>query len=120
MAASVKYASRSKGWVRIASALMLLSFCALAIVRPYFYLMDVPHVRMRRVTAILGRLTGRSEAMVPQAALDSAEAIVDREVRRGAFPGAALAVGRGDQALLEVGIGRIGWTRGAGLVDAEA
>ena len=116
----MKYASRSKGWVRIASALMLLSFCALAIVRPYFYLMDVPHVRIRRVTAILGRLTGRSESMVPQAALDSAEAIVDREVRRGAFPGAALAVGQRDRSLLEVGIGRIGWTGRAGLVDAEA
>jgi serine-type D-Ala-D-Ala carboxypeptidase len=115
----VKYASRSKGWVRMASALMLLSFTALAITRPYFYLMDVPHVRIRHVTAIIGRLTGSSDALIPKAALDSAEAIVDAEVRRGAFPGAALAVGRGDRSLLEVGIGRIGWTKSADLVDAE-
>jgi CubicO group peptidase (beta-lactamase class C family) len=106
-------------WLRRGAALLVLAFAVLATVRPYFYVMEVPHVRVRHVGAVLGRLTGRSYADVPAAALDSAEAIVDREVRRGAFSGATLAVGRLDRSVLEVGIGRLGWTRTAPLVDAD-
>jgi CubicO group peptidase (beta-lactamase class C family) len=41
------------------------------------------------------------------------------QVNAGAFPGAALAVGREDQTVLERGIGRIGWTSSAAHVDPE-
>jgi CubicO group peptidase (beta-lactamase class C family) len=39
-----------------------------------------------------------------------AEAAIADEVRRGAFPGAALAVGRKGQVVVERGIGTTGWT----------
>jgi CubicO group peptidase (beta-lactamase class C family) len=42
-------------------------------------------------------------------ALYRAEAAVKDEVRRGGFPGAALAIGRRDQVVIERGIGQIGW-----------
>ena len=113
-------ATRRKGLLRAGSALLLFAFFLLVLIRPYFYVMEVPHVRIRHIQEVFGRLTGTSDAYVPRAALDSAEAIVDAEVRRGAFPGAALAVGRGDRAVLEVGIGRLGWTKSSGLVDADA
>jgi CubicO group peptidase (beta-lactamase class C family) len=49
--------------------------------------------------------------------LDSMIRLVDAEVRRGGFPGAALIVGEGDQLLLEAGIGRTGWSRFYDPVD---
>jgi CubicO group peptidase (beta-lactamase class C family) len=42
-----------------------------------------------------------------RAQLDEAVAAVEEEVRRGAFPGAALAVGRWDRTVLERGIGTL-------------
>ncbi|HEX8906429.1 MAG TPA: serine hydrolase domain-containing protein, partial [Longimicrobiaceae bacterium] len=58
----------------------------------------------------------RKLALAP---LDEAEAAVWAQVRAGAFPGAALAVGRQDQTVLERGIGRIGWSASAAKVDAD-
>ena len=57
----------------------------------------------------------RKLALAP---LDQAEAAVWAQVKAGAFPGAALAVGRDDQPVLEKGIGRIGWSASAARVDA--
>jgi len=53
------------------------------------------------------------------APLSQAEAAVLAQVRAGAMPGAALAVGRQDQTVLERGIGRIGWSASAARVDAD-
>ncbi|HEX6749233.1 MAG TPA: serine hydrolase domain-containing protein [Longimicrobium sp.] len=58
----------------------------------------------------------RKLALAP---LDEAEAAVWAQVRAGAFPGAALAIGREDQTVLERGIGRIGWSASAAKVDAD-
>jgi CubicO group peptidase (beta-lactamase class C family) len=52
-------------------------------------------------------------------ALVRAEAAVIEEARRGGFPGAALAVGRRDQIVLEQGIGWTGWGPDDGEVDPE-
>ena len=98
---------------------MGLSFVALAVVRPYFWLMQVPHVRIRHIGEVVGRVAGTSTAYVPNALLDSAESIVDAQVRRGAFPGATMAVGVPGRVLVEVGIGRVGWTKTAALADAD-
>ncbi|MEW5927792.1 MAG: serine hydrolase domain-containing protein [Gemmatimonadota bacterium] len=48
-----------------------------------------------------------------------AEAAIADEVRRGAFPGAALAVGRRGQVVVERGIGTTGWTAGDVPVDPD-
>ena len=48
-----------------------------------------------------------------------AEAAIADEVRRGAFPGAALAVGRKGQVVVERGIGTTGWTPEDVPVDPE-
>ncbi|HSU16049.1 serine hydrolase domain-containing protein [Longimicrobium sp.] len=53
------------------------------------------------------------------APLSQAEAAVLAQVNAGAFPGAALAVGREDQPVLERGIGRIGWSSSAARVDPD-
>ena len=60
-----------------------------------------------------------ASAIVPPAALARAQAIVADEVRRGGFPGGALAVGVRDEPLLEVGIGRTRWGRLAPPVDVD-
>lgn len=52
------------------------------------------------------------------AALARAEEAVLDEMRRGSFPGAALAVGRWDRTVLEEGFGRLG--AGDGEVDPDA
>ena len=48
-----------------------------------------------------------------------AEAAVLDEIRRGAFPGAALAIGRRGQIVVEQGIGRTGWGPEEGGVDPD-
>ena len=48
-----------------------------------------------------------------------AEAAIADEVRRGAFPGGALAVGRRSQVVVERGIGRTGWTDADVPVDPD-
>jgi CubicO group peptidase (beta-lactamase class C family) len=50
--------------------------------------------------------------------LREAEAAVWREVRRGAFPGAALVVGRGEKVIERKGIGRT--AAGGGAVDPDS
>jgi CubicO group peptidase (beta-lactamase class C family) len=64
-------------------------------------------------------LASASAAGLSFASLVRAEEAVYQEVRRGGFPGAALAVGRGSQVVLEQGIGRTGWTAGDLRVDAD-
>ena len=51
--------------------------------------------------------------------LDRAIDALEREVRRGAFPGAAIAVGRGDQTVLERGIGSVDGGRFSPPVDPD-
>jgi serine-type D-Ala-D-Ala carboxypeptidase len=51
--------------------------------------------------------------------LGAAEDAVRAQVRAGAFPGAALAIGREDQPVVEKGIGKVGWTKSAEAVDPE-
>jgi CubicO group peptidase (beta-lactamase class C family) len=106
-------------WLRAGAAALVLCFTALAVMRPYIYFMKVPHVRIRHIGEVLGRAAGVSTAYVPPAALDSVEAVVDAQVRRGAFPGATLAVGVPGRVVLEVGIGRVGWGKDDGLADAD-
>ncbi|MDB4951355.1 MAG: beta-lactamase [Gemmatimonadetes bacterium] len=103
------------------AALLVVCFAALALVRPYLWQWssDVPRVRVLHWGEMLGRVTGLSDRFLPAALVDSAEAIVTAEVRRGAFPGATLAAGRLDHAVLESGIGRIGWGKDALLADAD-
>lgn len=48
-----------------------------------------------------------------------AEAEVEAEVNRRAFPGAALAIGRKGQVVVERGIGRVGWSDHESAVDPD-
>jgi CubicO group peptidase (beta-lactamase class C family) len=52
-------------------------------------------------------------------ALQRAERAIEAEVARGGFPGAALAIGRMDNIVIERGFGRLGWSRLEPRVDAE-
>jgi CubicO group peptidase (beta-lactamase class C family) len=61
----------------------------------------------------------RRVATLDLAPLDAAEAAVRAQVEAGALPGAALAIGRQDQSVMEKGIGRVGWSASAERVDAE-
>ncbi len=54
-------------------------------------------------------LTAAAAAGLRMDALIRAEAEVEAEVNRRAFPGAALAIGRRGQVVVERGIGRLGW-----------
>jgi CubicO group peptidase (beta-lactamase class C family) len=64
-------------------------------------------------------LAGATEAGFSLATLLRAEAAIADEVRRGAFPGAALAVGRRGQVVVERGIGTTGWTAADVPVDPD-
>ena len=44
---------------------------------------------------------------------------VEREIRRGGFPGAALAIGRRDQVVVERGVGHLGWYGSSAPVDPD-
>ena len=64
--------------------------------------------------------TVRAEAMIPKLdrrPLEGALKAVRDEVKRGAFPGAALALGRGSRAEVVEGVGSTGWH--GETVDAE-
>jgi len=65
------------------------------------------------------RLTTVRRATLDLTPLDAAEAAVRAQVAAGSLPGAALAIGRQDQSVMERGIGRVGWTASAEKVDAE-
>lgn len=54
------------------------------------------------------------------AAIDSARGILQREIVRGAFPGATLAVGQGDQLVHLSGMGRIRWDASAPPTDPDS
>ncbi|HEX2203621.1 MAG TPA: serine hydrolase domain-containing protein [Longimicrobium sp.] len=56
---------------------------------------------------------------IAAAPLEAAQAAVRAQVRAGAMPGAALAIGREDRVVVEEGIGRVGWTASAAKVDPE-
>ncbi len=60
----------------------------------------------------------RGTASLKLSKLDGAEAAILAQVEAGSIPGGALAVGRQDLSVLEKGVGRVGWTRGAEKVDA--
>ena len=51
--------------------------------------------------------------------LQLAEAAVQAEIRRGGFPGAALAIGRWNRTVVEQGIGRLDWSPSALAVDPD-
>ncbi|HYH81519.1 MAG TPA: serine hydrolase domain-containing protein [Longimicrobium sp.] len=59
----------------------------------------------------------RSVASLKLSKLSQAEAAILAQVNAGSIPGGALAVGRQDLSVLEKGVGRVGWTRGAEKVD---
>lgn len=44
---------------------------------------------------------------------------VERAIDQGAFPGAALAIGRREQVVVERGVGRLGWSAGSEIVDPD-
>jgi serine-type D-Ala-D-Ala carboxypeptidase len=52
-------------------------------------------------------------------ALKRAERAIETELARGGFPGAALAIGRLDNVVLERGVGRLSWNRYEPRVDPE-
>ncbi len=64
-------------------------------------------------------LATASEAGMSLTPLLHAEQAIWRDIQRGAFPGAAFAVGRGERTVLEDGMGRVGWTLADAPVDAE-
>lgn len=65
-------------------------------------------------------LASASAAGMSVTSLLRAEEAVYAEVRRGAFPGAALAAGRYAHRVLEQGLGRLGWSPEDPEVDADA
>ncbi len=64
-------------------------------------------------------LTGAGEAGLSLSGLVHAEAAILGELRRGGFPGAALAMGRGDRIVVEQGVGRTGWGAADAWVDPD-
>lgn len=63
--------------------------------------------------------TVRHLAQLELGPLGQAEAAVRAQVEAGAIPGAALAVGRQDQSVVEKGIGKVGWSASAEKVNAD-
>jgi CubicO group peptidase (beta-lactamase class C family) len=61
----------------------------------------------------------RTAASLKLSKLGEAEAAILAQVEAGSIPGGALAVGRQDRSVLEKGVGRVGWTRGAEKVDPD-
>lgn len=64
-------------------------------------------------------LTTAAAAGLRMDGLVRAEAEVEAEVNRRAFPGAALAIGRKGQVVVERGIGRVGWGEYEMAVDPD-
>jgi CubicO group peptidase (beta-lactamase class C family) len=94
---------------------MLLAF-AVALAWPF---LTIP--RLRYAFRAVPRISSRTLADVRpvSAALGRADSIVQNEVRRQGFPGAALAIGVRDTVLAEVGYGRTRWGRLAPPVDPD-
>lgn len=65
-------------------------------------------------------LATAGEAGMSVTSLLRAEQAVYDEIRRGGFPGAAIAAGRGSRVVLEQGLGRVGWDPFDTKVDADA
>lgn len=101
---------------RIVAWTMLACF-SLALVFPFVI---SPRLRsvLRAVPAT--REDGAVDASsVPADRLVAAQGVVTQEVLRGGFPGATMAIGVRDTALLEIGLGRTRWGRLAPLADAN-
>jgi CubicO group peptidase (beta-lactamase class C family) len=64
-------------------------------------------------------LSSAAAAGMSMTELLHAEQAVSDEVQRGAFPGAALAVGKRGQVVMEQGIGQMGWDGGDEGVDPD-
>jgi CubicO group peptidase (beta-lactamase class C family) len=64
-------------------------------------------------------LADASEVGLRRSELLLAEATVQREIERGGFPGAALAVGRWNRVVVEQGIGQQDWGLGSPPVDPD-
>ena len=64
-----------------------------------------------RVVAVPRETARERQARLEREKLEQAERLVQAEIRRGAFPGAALAAGRGAQLELLRGIGNAEWGR---------
>ena len=101
---------RVLGWVMLACFAGALAYPFYAVPRLRYVFRAVPRIPSRTL----------AEIRPVSAALSGAEEVVRKEVRRQGFPGAALAVGVRDTALLEVGFGRTQWGRLAPPVDPDA
>jgi CubicO group peptidase (beta-lactamase class C family) len=77
---------------------------------------DLPATRAHRIAALYNRVTDDS---VPAGAIDSIETLVGKQVRGGAFPGAAFSVGVRDREMEETGLGRLEWGKTAPPVDPD-
>ncbi|MBV9110402.1 MAG: beta-lactamase family protein [Gemmatimonadetes bacterium] len=105
---------------KVVAVAMLFCFAA-ALAYPFLF-----WPRVRYFFSTVPQMPGRDVAdeapqtVVAPAALATARTIVEKEVRRGAFPGAALAVGVKGRVVMETGVGRTGWGRLAAPVDVDA
>ena len=72
----------------------------------------------RSLTHQDGRRSGDPPAAAGFDAASFDSIVIDGQ-RRGAYPGAALAVGRADSVLFLKGYGRLTWARGSGAVEAQ-
>jgi CubicO group peptidase (beta-lactamase class C family) len=113
---------RRAGWERwLAGALLVAFFFSVASSFVLFPQLRFVFTAVPVTLATHAPLTSAAPAPadVSPAALDSVETLVEKEVLREGFPGAALAVGEGDRTLLEAGIGRTSWSRLSAPVDAD-
>ncbi|HET8653922.1 MAG TPA: serine hydrolase domain-containing protein [Longimicrobiaceae bacterium] len=102
---------------RAVAAVAVAAFLV-SLVYSFYY---VPRLRyaFTRVPVIHRTGAAGARAGVSAVRLDSLVELVVDGVRRGAFPGGALAIGQRAQTLLEVGIGRTTWSRLGEPVDPE-
>jgi len=104
---------RLVAWAMLACFAVALAYPFVFFPRVRYIFSAVPRIRAAEVS-------DAPQTVIPAAALAGAEQVVQKEVRRGGFPGAALAVGVRDRTLLLTGIGRVGWGRLSQPVDADA
>lgn len=103
---------RIVAWAMLAVFAAALAYPFVFWPRVRYFFSAVPEIRSRDLAAA-------PQTVIPAGALAAAERIVQNEVRRGGFPGAALAVGVRGRIVLETGIGRTRWGRLAPPVDAD-
>jgi CubicO group peptidase (beta-lactamase class C family) len=65
------------------------------------------------------RFTRPSAAGLDASGLSRAKAAILKEIERGGLPGGAMAVGRGEDLVVEQGFGRVGWSKNAEKVDPD-